>query len=429
MAPRQVPGHALPDGPVRRHRRRDRRRDRAEVQTLGQRRAAPERPGQGPDLRHPRADRDHLARASRCCPATSSPPAPRPASASASTRRSSWSPATSSRSRSPASARCATASPDRPCSPRHETCGRSSCATSTARNWPSRSTGSGPPVAAGARPGRHLELLPGPGPGPGRPVPGDPGRLRRGRPLPGRPDGISIDRARRRPGRPAGRSSASTPAPPSSATRWARWWCGAWPPATRTRCPRWSCSARSREPADAGRQAQRDRARRAAREGHRSGRPGRGGQRPVRDHPAGQARGAAFVRELIMRQDPEGYARNCEALAAATDPGPVDPGLPLLLITGGDDKVGPPEASQEHRRRARLRPPWRSCPASGTGPRWKPPAPSPTCSRSSSRLSRTYPASRPDAAGRHRHARPAPRQDPLPQRLHPRLHRRRPLPR
>ena len=55
---------------------------------------------------------------------------------------------------------------------------------------------------------------------------------------------------------------------------------------------------------------------------------------------------AAFVRELIMRQDPEGYARNCEALATATDPGPVDPGLPLLLITGGDDKTGPPEVSQ-----------------------------------------------------------------------------------
>ena len=48
-----------------------------------------------------------------------------------------------------------------------------------------------------------------------------------------------------------------------------------------------------------------------------------------------------------MRQDPEGYARNCEALAAATDPGPVASGLPLLLITGADDKVGPPEASQE----------------------------------------------------------------------------------
>ena len=26
---------------------------------------------------------------------------------------------------------------------------------------------------------------------------------------------------------------------------------------------------------------------------------------------------AAFVREIIMRQDAEGYARNCEALAAA----------------------------------------------------------------------------------------------------------------
>jgi pimeloyl-ACP methyl ester carboxylesterase len=48
-----------------------------------------------------------------------------------------------------------------------------------------------------------------------------------------------------------------------------------------------------------------------------------------------------------MRQDPEGYARNCEALAAATDPGPVDPALPLLLITGDEDKVGPPEASRE----------------------------------------------------------------------------------
>jgi 3-oxoadipate enol-lactonase len=56
---------------------------------------------------------------------------------------------------------------------------------------------------------------------------------------------------------------------------------------------------------------------------------------------------AAFVRELVMRQDPEGYARNCEALANATDPGPIDPNLPLLLVTGADDKVGPPDASSE----------------------------------------------------------------------------------
>jgi 3-oxoadipate enol-lactonase len=56
---------------------------------------------------------------------------------------------------------------------------------------------------------------------------------------------------------------------------------------------------------------------------------------------------AAFVRELVMRQDPEGYARNCEALAGATDPGPIASGLPLLLVTGDDDKVGPPDASRE----------------------------------------------------------------------------------
>jgi 3-oxoadipate enol-lactonase len=56
---------------------------------------------------------------------------------------------------------------------------------------------------------------------------------------------------------------------------------------------------------------------------------------------------AAFVRELLMRQDPEGYARSCEALAAATDPGPIDPTLPLLLLTGDADKVGPPDASHE----------------------------------------------------------------------------------
>ncbi|MDT7553726.1 MAG: 3-oxoadipate enol-lactonase, partial [Pseudonocardiales bacterium] len=27
--------------------------------------------------------------------------------------------------------------------------------------------------------------------------------------------------------------------------------------------------------------------------------------------------------------------------------GPIDPKLPLLLVTGSDDKVGPPEASTE----------------------------------------------------------------------------------
>ncbi len=102
-----------------------------------------------------------------------------------------------------------------------------------------------------------------------------------------------------------------------------------------------------REPAEAGRKAQHDRAALLREKGSAAAAPGvvanALSEATRRDKPEV----AAFVRELIMRQDPEGYARNCEALAAATDPGPVDPKLPLLLITGGDDKVGPPEASTE----------------------------------------------------------------------------------
>lgn len=102
-----------------------------------------------------------------------------------------------------------------------------------------------------------------------------------------------------------------------------------------------------REPAEAGRQAQRDRAAVLREKGTAAVAPGvvanALSETTRRDRPEV----AAFVRELVMRQDPEGYARNCEALAAATDPGPIDPGLPLLLITGDQDEVGPPEAGQE----------------------------------------------------------------------------------
>jgi pimeloyl-ACP methyl ester carboxylesterase len=54
----------------------------------------------------------------------------------------------------------------------------------------------------------------------------------------------------------------------------------------------------------------------------------------------------AFVRESIMRQNPEGYARTCEALAAAEA---VDPRLisaPTLLLTGSDDAVNPPSVAE-----------------------------------------------------------------------------------
>ena len=52
----------------------------------------------------------------------------------------------------------------------------------------------------------------------------------------------------------------------------------------------------------------------------------------------------AFVRESLMRQDPEGYARSCEALAQM---GPADTSrieCPTLLVTGDEDVVAPPQA-------------------------------------------------------------------------------------
>jgi 3-oxoadipate enol-lactonase len=102
-----------------------------------------------------------------------------------------------------------------------------------------------------------------------------------------------------------------------------------------------------REPAEAGRQAQRDRAAVLREKGTAAVAPGVVANALSETTRRERPEVAAFVRELVMRQDPEGYARNCEALAAATDPGPIDPALPLLLVTGEQDKVGPPDASRE----------------------------------------------------------------------------------
>jgi pimeloyl-ACP methyl ester carboxylesterase len=102
-----------------------------------------------------------------------------------------------------------------------------------------------------------------------------------------------------------------------------------------------------REPAEAGRKAQHDRAAVLRDKGTAAVAPGVVANALSETTRRDKPEVAAFVRELIMRQDAEGYARNCEALAAATDPGPIDPKLPLLLVTGSDDKVGPPEASTE----------------------------------------------------------------------------------
>jgi pimeloyl-ACP methyl ester carboxylesterase len=100
------------------------------------------------------------------------------------------------------------------------------------------------------------------------------------------------------------------------------------------------------EPADAGRQAQRDRAAVLRERGTAAVAPGVVANAVSEHTRRTKPEVAAFVRELVMRQDPEGYARNCEALAAATDPGPISPDLPLLLVTGAEDKVGAPPVSK-----------------------------------------------------------------------------------
>lgn len=55
---------------------------------------------------------------------------------------------------------------------------------------------------------------------------------------------------------------------------------------------------------------------------------------------------AAFVRELLMGQDPEGYASHCEALANATAVDLAKIEAPVLLLTGTDDKVGAPATAE-----------------------------------------------------------------------------------
>lgn len=52
----------------------------------------------------------------------------------------------------------------------------------------------------------------------------------------------------------------------------------------------------------------------------------------------------AFVRESLMRQDPDGYARSCEALAGAEAAAVERIACPVLLVTGDEDGVAPPQA-------------------------------------------------------------------------------------
>jgi pimeloyl-ACP methyl ester carboxylesterase len=52
----------------------------------------------------------------------------------------------------------------------------------------------------------------------------------------------------------------------------------------------------------------------------------------------------AFVRESLMRQDPDGYARSCFALAEAPAASVDTIEAPVLLVTGDEDVVAPPQS-------------------------------------------------------------------------------------
>ena len=52
----------------------------------------------------------------------------------------------------------------------------------------------------------------------------------------------------------------------------------------------------------------------------------------------------AYVRESLMRQDGEAYARSCEALAGAQAAAVEQIEAPVLLVTGDEDGVAPPQA-------------------------------------------------------------------------------------
>jgi len=55
---------------------------------------------------------------------------------------------------------------------------------------------------------------------------------------------------------------------------------------------------------------------------------------------------AAFVRESLMAQPAEGYARNCEALAEAKSADLARIACPALLVTGDQDRTAPPDVGR-----------------------------------------------------------------------------------
>lgn len=95
------------------------------------------------------------------------------------------------------------------------------------------------------------------------------------------------------------------------------------------------------EPPEPARNALRERAAKARAEGMRGIADAIAAAGTAADTKVNQPTAVAFVRESLMAQNPEGYARNCEALANAVAADLSAIACPVLLITGDEDRTGP----------------------------------------------------------------------------------------
>jgi pimeloyl-ACP methyl ester carboxylesterase len=95
------------------------------------------------------------------------------------------------------------------------------------------------------------------------------------------------------------------------------------------------------QPPDAARAALRERAAKARAEGLRGIADAVVAGGTSDDSKTNQPAALAFVRESVMAQPAEGYARNCEALAEATAADLSRVACPTLLLTGDQDRTAP----------------------------------------------------------------------------------------
>ena len=100
------------------------------------------------------------------------------------------------------------------------------------------------------------------------------------------------------------------------------------------------------EPPEAARAALRDRAARARAEGMHGIADAIVAAGTADDTKVNQPAAAAFVRESLMAQPPEGYARNCAALAETRSADLARIACRTLLISGDQDRTAPPEMAR-----------------------------------------------------------------------------------